>query len=154
MEININVETKGIREYLKNVKYDLTDMQHQREEISRYMGREIQLRFNEEKDPEGKRWTPLSPIYLKWKIIHFPATVNNILQASKKLRKSFDFASGVSGGKLTIDITTTSKYFIKHQEGLKTVFLGKTIQLPKRRMVGINDKDKKNITNIIKAVWE
>lgn len=154
VSIKINSDDKDVSRTLEAAKKKLIDMSPEMREIGQYMASQTQLRFNTMTAPNGRKWKPLKPSYLKWKKRHYPETAEKILQMTKALRRSLSFGYGISYGKLSVTVASSVPYFITHQLGLKVKIFGKYYYtFPKREMVGVNKKDIKNIENVIKGVW-
>lgn len=131
VKINKN-EISKLQAELKRIK----DLRQPLDEIGQSLEASTKLRFNQGKDPEGNPWEPRSEAYKAY-LKRIGKLNNKVLVLSGDLQKSIEY---VSDDKEVV-VGTDIKYAEKHQLGLDG--------LPIREFLGLSEKDKKEILEII-----
>ena len=99
-------------------------------EIGQNLEASTKNRFNQGKDPENNKWKPSKRVLRQGK--------GRTLVETGRLQKSISYRAD----KYEVNVGTDIEYADKHQDGLEG--------LPKRSFLGISDKDRTKIENIVR----
>lgn len=130
-EINPKFDAKNFQSFAKNLKSSVSNLEPAFDEFGRYLQTETVDQFTREIDPDGKRWSPLSPRTLERK------------QTPYILRETFEMFN-------SFFYTATKKSFVYgladpkyrfHHEG--------TSRMPARVVIGITSARKDKFNEIV-----
>ncbi|ATW59291.1 virion morphogenesis protein [Aphanizomenon phage vB_AphaS-CL131] len=136
---SIKYEDKAIQEALTKLLSKTSNLTPVMQEIGEYGIASVDLRFQQEVDPDGRPWKPLSIFTIRLK--RSEGKILRILQRTGLMRSRVNYK--ITPTSCTIGINDAKAY--KHQFG---------IGVPQRKILGINEEDKQEILNIINDYLE
>lgn len=131
---SMKYEDKAIQEALNKLLEKTSNLTPVMQEIGEYGIASVDMRFQQEVDPDGKPWKPLSFYTIRLK--RAEGKILRILQRTGLMRSRVNYK--VTPTSCTIGINDAKAY--KHQFG---------IGVPQRKILGINEDDKQEFLNII-----
>lgn len=133
----VKIDSKSTGKRLENLTRRVSRLEVPFRKFGSYWINETEKQFDSQTDPSGKPWAALKPATLEQKRrLGYP---DDILTRTGALRKSLGFSAK---GK-SLEVYSDSEYGQFHQYG--------TSKMPKREIVGMNDKRQQMLIKIIKS---
>ncbi|MCF1485077.1 phage virion morphogenesis protein [Agrobacterium vitis] len=151
----ITIDAKEVEDALSRFLAAAADLSPVFKNIGEYEAQATKQRFRDQKDPDGNAWQALNPLYKETK--KGPRILTG--QTGDLSRIIWQLASSTS-----VDIGSDMIYARIHNEGGTIVpknaaalifsmggktFAVKSVKIPKRQFLGINDEDRVRIEEII-----
>lgn len=145
------VSTSNFDKLLKNLDSLKNGRKELMDGIAYLLGRNTRVRFDNETNPEGEKWKPLSAITLELRRGKNKSSAK-ILQDTGRLKSSIN--TKVDYKSLEVSVGTNVEYANIHQKGGTSMFAGNMVQIPKREFLGISEIDKKDVNILLKGFVE
>lgn len=141
ISVNLTVEDRHVRELLKDYLEVLGDLEEPLTDWAEYKLAELDEQFDRQEDPWGRKWTPVKDETMKRK------KIKKILTESSNLRDRFTYEAGPR----RVRIGTNVKYAAAHHFGAEFSIISTkaTIRLPARPILGVNERDIKELWDIL-----
>jgi phage virion morphogenesis protein len=141
ISVNLTVEDRFVQDLLKDYLDVLGDLEEPLADWAEYKLAELDEQFDREEDPWGRKWAPLKDETLKRK------RIKKILTESSNLRDRFAYDAAPH----RVEIGTNVKYAAPHHFGVEfsIISTGATIRLPARPILGVNERDIKELWDIL-----
>lgn len=137
--LRIDVDLGGISGSIGKTLGRYLDLEPALMEVGEYLLLSTRERFDDEVDPDGKPWQPLSPAYAARKA-KSPTALRGILTFSGLLRDSIAYRVGPD----YLEVGSAVKYAPIHQSGGGRV--------PKRAFLGLSAEDRDEIGRILQSM--
>lgn len=140
--MNITITISGDKEVIKklgNLEKIFGSWRGELKDSTDFMKKYYSTRvFDLEGQMFGNRWAPVRPVYDTFKRTH--ALLFGTLQFSGKMQGSFDSSVTDTEG----EVSNSASYFVYHQSSAPRS------KLPRRRMIGIDDTQKKYVLQVFR----
>lgn len=132
--ISIQSSDRAIQQKLKSLQAKIKDLTPAMKNIGEVLLDSTDQRFANEKDPDGRPWTPNTPYTISQKKIL--KRIQKVLQSTGRGRASISYRATP----ISVAVGTNVPYMVKHQ-------LGQGV--PRREFLGISKKDEAEIAIVL-----
>jgi len=159
--IKARLEDREVRATLKRARAALADLRPAMRSIGEYLLEETENHFRDERDADGRPWTPLKVrsyaigFGKKKKATHtqkgmLTAAFESYLAGKKILTESHELRGSIRyiAGKSVLLIGSNKPYAAIHQFG-GIAGRGRKVEIPARPFIGIGPKDRREILGIV-----
>jgi phage virion morphogenesis protein len=141
--IRFEFSDRDLQSALKGLEKQVSDLTPAMQDIGEYLLLSTRQNFDTEADPEGRKWTPLSPRYAKAK-----AKKKSALRGILTLKGSLRDTIAYDAGKDAVRVGSNRIYAPIHQLGGK---LKRGGMMPARPFLGLSEADRQEVLSILEG---